>query len=97
MTEEKMQGGEKIHVLLTDVVMPRLGGRELAEKMQKLIPEIKVILMSGYIDDDEVLQNINNSRITFIPKPLTPAVLMKKLRQVLEEGEKPGEDTANAA
>lgn len=94
--EEKNLRGEKIHLLLTDVVMPRMGGRELAEKTQALIPDIKVILMSGYIDDEEVLQNIKESRTTFIPKPITPGVLMHKLRQVLE-GDKSGEDNAQAA
>ncbi|HWA78522.1 MAG TPA: response regulator [Polyangiaceae bacterium] len=75
---------EPIHLLLTDVVMPRLGGRELAERLTKMRPTMKVLFMSGYTDDAIVRQGVLVSEMAFIQKPLMPEPLLAKIREVLD-------------
>lgn len=77
----KYQG--PIHLLLTDVVMPGLGGRQLAEQVIALYPQIKVLYMSGYTDDTVVRHGILHKQVNFLQKPFSPASLAQKVRQVL--------------
>jgi PAS domain S-box-containing protein len=74
-------------LLMTDVVMPQMGGRELAEKMAQMKPEIKVLFTSGYTDDSVFQQSINEKGINFIQKPFTFDSLAGKIRKILEEKE----------
>jgi two-component system, cell cycle sensor histidine kinase and response regulator CckA len=78
----------QIDLVLTDVVMPEIGGRELAERLQKQRPSMRVLFMSGYTDDAIVLQGALNAGIAFLQKPFTPAFtpdqLALKVRQVLD-------------
>ena len=74
----------KIDLLLSDVVMPLMGGWELPEKLRSIYPETKVLLTSGYTDDIIVDQGTSSSDIAFLPKPFTPAALSKKVREVLD-------------
>ncbi len=76
----------KIHLLLTDVVMPKMGGRELVEKLEKMHPKTRVLYMSGYTDDSIVRHGILEPRIAFIQKPFSPADLAGKVRQILDSG-----------
>jgi len=74
-----------IHLLLTDVVMPRIGGRQLWERLAPLRPGMKVLFMSGYTDDAIVHHGVLSSEFAFVQKPLLPAQLLTKLRSVLDE------------
>jgi PAS domain S-box-containing protein len=70
-----------IHLLLTDVVLPTMGGRELGEKILALHPGLKVVYMSGYTDDAIVHQGVLEPGTAFIEKPITSATLLAKLRE----------------
>lgn len=74
---------QPIHLLLSDVVMPRMNGKELAEKMKVLHPETKVLFMSGYTDDIIAHHGVLEENISFIGKPFSPSMLAVKIREVL--------------
>jgi PAS domain S-box-containing protein len=73
-----------IHLLLTDVVMPQMSGPEVAEKILTVRPEIKVLYMSGYPDHPVFDQNSMGRQTGFLPKPFSPPMLAKKVREVLD-------------
>ncbi|MGH9719209.1 MAG: PAS domain S-box protein [Bryobacteraceae bacterium] len=73
-----------IALLLTDVVMPEISGRELSERLHQDRPSMRVLFMSGYTDDAIVLQGALEAGIAFLQKPFTPDQLALKVRQVLD-------------
>jgi two-component system, cell cycle sensor histidine kinase and response regulator CckA len=72
--------------MLTDVVMPEMGGVDLASRVAAVHPETKVLYMSGYTDDAIVRSGLVGEGIHFLQKPFTPAALAGKVRQVLDGG-----------
>ncbi|MBI4751424.1 MAG: PAS domain S-box protein [Acidobacteria bacterium] len=75
---------EPIALLITDVVMPQMNGRQLAEQLRLQFPDLKVLFISGYTDDAIVRHGIIDANVAFLQKPFTPTALAKKVREVLE-------------
>jgi len=75
----------RIDLLITDVVMPEMSGRELAGKIEEMCPSLKVLYMSGYTDNAIVHHGILKPGTAFIQKPFTPSALANKVCQVLAE------------
>jgi CheY-like chemotaxis protein len=73
-----------IHLILTDVVMSGMNGRDLSERLIKIRPSVKVLFMSGYTEDTIVRHGVLEADIAFLQKPFTPADLARKVREVLD-------------
>ena len=78
-------GGEGIDLLLTDVVMPQMGGPELAEKLNANHPDIKVLFTSGYTGEYLSQLNTLTTGTEFLAKPYLPDALVVKVREVLDQ------------
>jgi CheY-like chemotaxis protein len=74
-----------IDLLLSDVVMPGMGGRRLAEQLTSRYPDLRVLFMSGYTDDAIIRQGVSNATANLIMKPFTPASLLQRMRETLRE------------
>jgi nitrogen-specific signal transduction histidine kinase/ActR/RegA family two-component response regulator len=79
-----------IQLMITDVVMPKVSGRELATQMNKARPDMKILYMSGYTDNAVLASGILQKEVAFLQKPFTPAALSEKVREVLENGKTRG-------
>lgn len=73
-----------IHLLLTDVVLPRMNGRDLATRLAVVRPEMKVLYMSGYSEDAVMQHGILESDVAYLQKPLTPDGILCRVREVLD-------------
>jgi two-component system, cell cycle sensor histidine kinase and response regulator CckA len=73
-----------IHLLLSDVVMPQMSGPEMARRLAKTRPEMKVLCMSGYTDDSIVRHGVLEAHLAYLQKPITPDTLTTKVREVLD-------------
>jgi CheY-like chemotaxis protein len=73
-----------IDLLVTDVVMPEMGGRELARQLGAGRPQMKILYMSGYAADAIVHQGVLDERVAFLPKPIKADKLGRKVREVLD-------------
>jgi two-component system cell cycle sensor histidine kinase/response regulator CckA len=76
---------EKIRLLVTDVVMPQMGGRELAAHAQRLCPGLPVLYVSGYARDPALIHEVRDDEVYFLMKPYTPLTLARKVREALDE------------
>ena len=73
-----------IHLLVSDVIMPQLGGRQLAERLLALHPDLKVLFLSGYTDDAVVRHGILEAEVNFLQKPFSLVALAHKVREALD-------------
>ncbi|HEX5531476.1 MAG TPA: response regulator, partial [Methylomirabilota bacterium] len=78
------EDGRRIDLLLTDVVMPVMNGPALAERIQRMHPETKVLYMSGYNDDAIVRPNVLEPETSLLQKPFTPTELARRVRETLD-------------
>lgn len=91
--EEAMRVSEEqsvpIHLLVTDVVMPGMNGRVLAERLTAERPTIKVLYMSGYMEDTVIRHGVEQRQTAFLQKPFTPDELLRKIRDILDATTEP--------
>jgi CheY-like chemotaxis protein len=76
--------GGRIDLMLTDVIMPGMGGSDLAGRLAEQRPETKVLFMSGFTDDSVLLHGVLAEGLPFLEKPFTAAALARKVREVLD-------------
>ena len=74
----------QIDAVLTDLAMPELGGRQLAQRLIEEWPDLPVVFMSGYTDNDVARRGLLDAGVPFLEKPLSPDALTRKMRQVME-------------
>ena len=75
--------GNTIDLLITDVVLPGMGGRELAEAVRERASSVKVLFATGYTEDEKLKRRIADQDVALLPKPFTRAALARKVREVL--------------
>jgi PAS domain S-box-containing protein len=88
------QQGDAIDLLLTDLVMPEMSGRELADILRARRPNLAVLLMSGFVEDDFVRHGVVTEEVAFLHKPFSLDELARAVRAVLDEARAPGEGPA---
>jgi CheY-like chemotaxis protein len=77
-------GAPQFDLLLSDIVMPNMGGRELAERLAVIRPGLRVLFMSGYVDDPIILQAVQDAAVPFLEKPFTRDLLARKIREAID-------------
>ena len=78
-----------IHLVLTDVQMPGMNGRELAERLRAQRPAIKVLFMSGYTSDELLLQGVGDAEVALLLKPFSSSELIGKIRELFTPAHSP--------
>jgi CheY-like chemotaxis protein len=78
------QPKKEIHLLVTDMVMPQLGGADLADRLKAVRPDLRVLFMSGYTDSTIIRYGLPKIGTAFLPKPFSPQRLVRKVREVLD-------------
>jgi len=78
--------GEPVRLVITDVVMPEMGGKVMAEWLKTIYPYLKILFTSGYTDDAVAQHGVLEPGVAFLPKPYTPGVLTRKVREMLDDG-----------
>jgi two-component system cell cycle sensor histidine kinase/response regulator CckA len=77
--------GSAVRLVITDVIMPLMGGKVMAEWMKTTQPDLKVLFTSGYTEDAIAGDGVLETTAEFLPKPYTPATLARKVRQILDD------------
>jgi CheY-like chemotaxis protein len=75
---------DRLDLLLTDMVMPGMGGRELAQHLMTIKPELRILFMSGFTDDVGILAGHEQGTSGFLQKPFTPELLARTVRKILD-------------
>ena len=78
--------GSPIRLVITDVIMPVMGGKVMAEWLRTTYPDLKILFTSGYTDDTISHHGVLEAGIAFLSKPYTPATLARKVREILDDG-----------
>jgi two-component system, cell cycle sensor histidine kinase and response regulator CckA len=78
-----VERAQDIDLVLTDVMMPKMGGAELARRLSRLRPDLRIVFMSGY-SEDPIVRTIERSPSIFLAKPFTATALMEKVRHTLD-------------
>ncbi|MGC4066797.1 MAG: response regulator [Polyangiaceae bacterium] len=73
-----------VHLLVTDVVMPGMNGRQLADRAQRMRPTLKVLFTSGYTEDTIAHHGVLDEGIEFLPKPYSVTALLQRVRKILD-------------
>ncbi len=84
MVKKFIDDKENIHLLIVDLIMPKKGGKEAYDEIVKLKPDIKAIFISGYKPEITMKKSISNEKLDFILKPVSPVILLRKIRQMLD-------------
>jgi CheY-like chemotaxis protein len=74
---------DPIQLVITDVVMPELGGTELAARLRRMYPELAFLFMSGYTEDELVRRGVADGQMLLLEKPFSPATLKRRVREAL--------------
>ena len=80
-----IEGAPRVDLVITDVAMPGLNGRELADRLKLSRPGLPVLFMSGYTDDEMVRRGLIDPDHPFLGKPFSPEVLAAKVRQMIDQ------------
>jgi len=80
----KSRNGPRIDLVPTDVIMPQMGGKEMVQQIQPLLPKAKILFVSGYADDALTQHGVLEPGIAFLEKPFSPTRLTYKVREVLD-------------
>jgi len=89
--------GPPIRLVLTDVVMPLMDGEVMAQWLKTTYPEIRILFTSGYTNDAITKQGVLDTGVEFLPKPYTPSILVRKVRDLLDKGIPPVEGATKGA
>ena len=81
----RKQKGAPIRLVITDVIMPQMGGKVMADWLRTTSPDLKILFTSGYTDDAIARHGVLEPGVAFLPKPYTPATLTRKVREMLDE------------
>ncbi|HEV7587726.1 MAG TPA: response regulator, partial [Longimicrobium sp.] len=74
----------RVDIVVTDLVMPRMSGRQLADVLARALPRLRVLFMSGYTDEALLRLGVHEASVDFLQKPFAPDELARKVREVLD-------------